>query len=116
MLSLSMRASRQWLVLLLFVSIASGCDNRPPQTSIKLLKEKYDKITNGMDGSEIEALLGGPGGPATDKFFMTAKKDVEVPGNASWQKWKFPQAPGMCFIGVAFVEGKVVGKTQFGLQ
>jgi hypothetical protein len=96
--------------------MALGCSGAAPKSNLEstLTKETFEKITNGMSLAEVEALLGTPGSDDSDRFFLSVQKSVTVPANSKWKKWQLPAA-GPHFIGVAFVDGKVVGKIQKGL-
>jgi hypothetical protein len=107
------------LLLLPFVAaMPFGCTDKSTATSLPaaaFTTDSYDGIKDGMTLAEVENHIGGPGTPGTDKLFLLARRDVKVPANAEWKKWQVHLPGKTCFIGVAFVDGKVVGKFQHGL-
>jgi hypothetical protein len=80
-------------------------------------KENLDKVREGMTVQEVEAVLG-PGldtGVVDDAILETAEKELKLPPDILWKRWRNPDSPKPNFAAVAFSGGKVVAKTSSGL-
>jgi len=81
---------------------ASGADTLD---SPGFTREMYDRIQKGMSSAQVAGILGTPGRQVSSSYFDGAVNEIRV--------WMNPDDSHICAV---FQNGKVLVKTQFGLE
>lgn len=102
-----------WFALLLAGLLcwaASGCAREDHAAA----REKYKRIDEGMTAEQVEAILGPPSEESSDPVLLALQKELRLPASTKWKKWKVAEKDPEVYIGLAFDEGKVVGRMRKG--
>jgi hypothetical protein len=110
-----MNTIRYSLCFLLICSIAvlsGGCSSNSQSNSNKVSKSNYDKIKDGMTEAEVKSILGPPGNETSATVSRTDPKT----GTTAQTNRQISWGDGDRSITIDFVDGKVTGKKQQGLN